>query len=282
MTTTNYDEAVARWMPIMDAAKLSTMTDAEFAASCRVNRERSERELAEAKRKDEWVDAEPERQRERDERAAREKEAGRAEATRRAFLACRIPPRHMGTTPDQSGPWGGTTAQLVASWRADTGLMVALIGPRGTGKTQAAVELLKASCKDGIPSRYCKAMEIFLTIKATFAQKTGDEVAALKEFSKPAVLVIDEMQVRSESEWENNILTHIVDDRYSNGLATIIISNLTHDAFRKNVGESIYSRFTEQGGIVTYDGTNFRAGAFARPAPATIRPQAENQRYTPA
>ncbi|MEY5019444.1 MAG: hypothetical protein RLZ22_532, partial [Verrucomicrobiota bacterium] len=135
--------------------------------------------------------------------------------------------------------------------------IVGIVGNRGTGKTQLAAEIIK----DLEPDRaiYTTAMGLFLRIRATFdkeAKETQDGI--VRELSRTPLLVIDEMQERAESAWENQMLTHIIDGRYGNERPTILISNLTAEELAESLGHSIVDRMHETGGIFAVTGTSHR------------------------
>ena len=151
--------------------------------------------------------------------------------------------------------WAGKLERIKA--RCDQGGIVALIGPRGTGKTRIASEVARDLIRD--PARYSTAMEIFLKIRATYRKgATQSEQDVVTALTQTKLLVIDEIQERSESGWEDRLLTHIIDKRYGAMLPTIVIANLSKSELMKTLGESIASRLTETGSVVTIDGPSHR------------------------
>lgn len=138
-----------------------------------------------------------------------------------------------------------------------TGFIVALLGGRGVGKTQMAVAACREMAEREKSFLYCTAMDIFLDIKDSF-RKGGSERDALKNFIRPALLVIDEVQERGETPWEDRLLTHIIDKRYAAERDTLLISNQTKDAFVESIGQSVASRIAEAGGIAVFDWASFR------------------------
>lgn len=156
------------------------------------------------------------------------------------------------------------------------GGIMALIGPRGTGKTHMACGLVNAfNC---VPdhlgradngswrwARYRRALDIFSDLKATFGRRDGDSQAGIvADLVECNLLVIDEVQVRSDSAWENSILTNLVDQRYSECRSTVLISNLNAPAFLQSVGDSIASRISECGGIIEARWQSFRTPGAGR------------------
>jgi DNA replication protein DnaC len=148
------------------------------------------------------------------------------------------------------------------------GSVSVLIGPRGTGKTQMAVvvaenvERMLAYHRGTIEqarTRYTTAVELFVTIKETYGDNAQrSERAAIDLFVKPDLLVIDEVQERAGTEWEQRLLAAIVDRRYAGMKDTILVGNLKPDDVRAELGTSIASRAQETGGIYVADWPSFR------------------------
>ena len=153
--------------------------------------------------------------------------------------------------------WVATALRAANALQAPS--MLALIGPRGTGKTQMAVELLREYCRSGRTGVYVRTMDLLIEVRDTYGDlATRREVEVLRRYRNPQLLVLDEVQVRGSTEWEQNLLTNLLDTRYSANLSTILVSNLNADAFVKSVGDSIASRLMETGGIIECDWHSFR------------------------
>lgn len=139
------------------------------------------------------------------------------------------------------------------------GAMVAIVGNRGTGKTRLAAEV----SRDLWPERtvYLTATEAFVKIKSSYRKDSKQsEESLLNEWKKAALLVIDEIQERAETDWEKVVLTHLLDDRYANQRPTLVIGNLKPNELEKSLGSSISDRITEGGGILQMVGDSFRGG----------------------
>lgn len=133
--------------------------------------------------------------------------------------------------------------------------VIAIIGRRGTGKTQMATMLGAAWKSAGRTALYATTMEMFDTLKAEYNKPDG---AGLLTFTRPSLLVIDELHVRLGTAWEEIVLTTIVDRRYRDLKTTVLVSNLEHDAFRESVGASIYDRIRESGAVLECSWPGFR------------------------
>lgn len=151
--------------------------------------------------------------------------------------------------------WCANFAKIMSRLR-DGGL-VALTGRRGTGKTRLSAEAMRDI--DPEKSAYTTAMGLFIRIRASYGKKAPEtEEDIIKELSKAPLLVIDEIQERGNSEWEDRLLTHLLDKRYGNLLPTIVIANLTEAELIACMGASITSRLHETGGILEMNGPSHR------------------------
>lgn len=137
--------------------------------------------------------------------------------------------------------------------------IVALVGNRGTGKTQMAHFALKKSSQSNQPCLYVKAMDVFMHVKDGWDSGRTDK-DSMRRFLAPSLLVVDELQVRKGSEWENGILSYIIDRRYDSLKATVMIANLVPKEFLESVGPSISDRLYETGGIIECNWKSFRSG----------------------
>lgn len=137
-----------------------------------------------------------------------------------------------------------------------------LLGPRGTGKTQAAVELsLKLDlhlqeCGRAITHMYMPLGELLNKEKASWDDKTME--SPIKKAKAAGLLVLDEIQESTASDWERQQLTLLVDDRYRNMKRTIMIGNLVQSGLEKFVSKSISSRIKETGQIIEMAGKRYR------------------------
>lgn len=139
----------------------------------------------------------------------------------------------------------------------EQGSITALLGPRGTGKTQMATCAIHNMKFQGKQAEYMTAMSLFNRLKDCFSSDERQQLI-LSAFERPQLLVIDEIDVRSGSQWETDMMTHIIDRRYGAVKSTVLISNMTKDVFVKTISESIVDRIKEAGGIIACGWDSFR------------------------
>jgi DNA replication protein DnaC len=167
------------------------------------------------------------------------------------------PERHVRCKPNSDGQWGQTLEKLTA--KMGTGCLVGLIGTRGGGKTQMAVELMKQVTERENSARFITAVEFFMRIKDSYrsdASTTEDKI--VRQFTKPHLLVIDEVGKRGGTDWENNLLFELINRRYNKMLDTLLIDNRSQPEFTETIGPSLASRMNEGGGIIQCNWKCFR------------------------
>jgi DNA replication protein DnaC len=153
--------------------------------------------------------------------------------------------------------WNTRFNQAIA--RLQAGGMVAMVGKRGGGKTRLAAEIVR----EGAPTtaRYTTAMGLFLKIRDSYNGDGPKELAIITELAEASLLIIDEIQERGNTDWEDRLLTHLIDLRYGSKMPTIIIGNLEPGALIEALGSSIASRFNEVGAIMEITGPSHRKQA---------------------
>lgn len=138
-----------------------------------------------------------------------------------------------------------------------------MIGPRGGGKTLVAcVAALNAwvvgGCRDSRPGvdealglrgpLYATTADLFCEQRRWFGVKEGREPMAIA--GTAAVLVLDEIQERTGTEWEQVELTRLLDHRYRECLPTILVGNLQPSELKDCLGPSVVSRLQESGALI--------------------------------
>ena len=179
------------------------------------------------------------------------------ESHKREYLygLANIPYRHSRcTVTDVCTGWTKAFAEIGA---LNNGYIVALLGQRGTGKTQMAVQIMRQHISRLRSAFYTAALDIFLSVRDANRTQTSEK-QALSKYVVPYLLVIDECQERGETPFEDRMLTYIIDSRYGGLHNTILISNQTSAEFEKSMGSSVLSRMQETGGIKLFNWSSFR------------------------
>lgn len=162
--------------------------------------------------------------------------------------------------------WGGCFLKAYLS--VGNGGSLIIIGKRGCGKTRMAAEISRAGKfpndigGGAKTSVYRRISEILIELKDSFRSKNGEgEGRVIKYLSSAGLLVIDEFQERGETDWENRMITTIIDRRYADSLPTILIANLEVEEIEQKISDSVISRINESGGVIVCRCESFRRGA---------------------
>lgn len=167
------------------------------------------------------------------------------------------PLRNLNGRAEPDSPGGRVVTQLAP--KLGKGLTVLIVGPRGTGKTQVGVELIRAAAAPPgtrEPS-YRRAMHLFMERRDAM-RSGGSELAILKAHASASLLVIDEVHDRGETRAEDVMLHQLVIARHDEMLDTVLIGNGTPEDMLTALGDSIASRMTQAGGVIVLDGPSHR------------------------
>lgn len=132
---------------------------------------------------------------------------------------------------------------FLENYHANPSKNLVMVGTTGTGKTHLAIGIIKNLINQGIHCRYTTLNSALSSIKNTYSiysEQSEDAVMAL--YLTPKVLVLDEVGLTKLSDTDNGLLYRIIDMRYINKQATIVISNLFINEFKEFVGDRIADR----------------------------------------
>jgi DNA replication protein DnaC len=137
-----------------------------------------------------------------------------------------------------------------------------LMGKTGRGKTHLAVSISYKAIQNGFTARFITAAALIEELSA--ASRQGRLSQALKVYTSPAVLVIDEVGYLNYGPDAANVLFHVVNDRHILRRPIIFTTNkspfsdwgeVLHD---KDLAEAIVDRILERGRLIILDGPSAR------------------------
>lgn len=178
-----------------------------------------------------------------------------------------IPHRYSGSTPDQvaknmMGLMDSAKAYLEGRNPGWPGAI--LHGPLGRGKTSAACEVLRLFDANGYSGVFEFLYDMVKDIKHVWGSEIAEREAASR-FTRPALLVVDEVGVQFDTVAERNILYSIIVRRHNDCFPVILTTNYDldiqdgRDSFYDSVGPRVASRF--EGCLINTDvwGENLRS-----------------------
>ncbi|MDM2960384.1 ATP-binding protein [Citrobacter sp. CK202] len=125
-----------------------------------------------------------------------------------------------------------------------------MCGKPGTGKNHLALAIARHAITEYQSSAvFTTALRIARAYKSTWskgAENTEDDV--IRYFTKPDLLIIDEVGVQFGSDAEKLIMFEIINTRYERMKPTILISNQTKEELAAFVSERVIDRMSDGGG----------------------------------
>lgn len=134
--------------------------------------------------------------------------------------------------------------------RLQKGGGLVMCGKPGTGKNHLALAIARHAITEHQSSAtFTTALKIAREYKSTWSKsstRTEDEV--IRQFTKPDLLIIDEVGVQFGSDAEKLIMFEIINTRYERMKPTILISNQSKDELSAFIGERVIDRMNDGGG----------------------------------
>jgi len=205
-----------------------------------------------------------------DERTEREEFlAARAEKEQvdKLFKSCQMGARFKGITFDTFHPTNDNAAaakrkciEFAETFKESarkTGGGLLVVGKPGTGKNHLSGAICTKLMNDGIPCLHTTALKLVRRIKESWG---GDEreQEAINSFSRPDLLIIDEVGVQFGTPTEQLFLTEIINDRYESMKPTILLSNLSVAQLGEVLGARVIDRFYDHGTVLVFDWESYR------------------------
>ncbi|HCD2513557.1 ATP-binding protein [Citrobacter freundii] len=134
--------------------------------------------------------------------------------------------------------------------RLQKGGGLVMCGKPGTGKNHLALAIARHAITEHQSSAvFTTALKIAREYKSTWSKgstRTEDDV--IRYFTKPDLLIIDEVGVQFGSDAEKLIMFEIINTRYERMKPTILISNQTKEELAAFIGERVIDRMSDGGG----------------------------------
>ena len=125
----------------------------------------------------------------------------------------------------------------------NTGLL--FWGPVGTGKSFIAACIANALIETGTPVLMTNFPKILNSMGSVFSEERKNYIASFQNYP---LLIIDDLGVERSTEFTQEMVFQLIDERYKSELPLIVTTNKTWDEIKhpKNVGDArIFSRLRE-------------------------------------
>jgi DNA replication protein DnaC len=195
-------------------------------------------------------------QREAEERDA----AAKHFAWQRKLGEAAIPERFRSRTLESYTPAGDGQRSALAfsqeyacnfSTAIETGRSAIFCGKPGTGKTHLAVGIGLEVMRSGRLVLFTTAQRAFRRMKDAWRSDSNEsEGDVIRLLVQPDLLILDEIGVQFGTKFEENALFDILNERYEKRRPSLLLSNLTAPEVRTFLGERVYDRIKEDGGVI--------------------------------
>jgi DNA replication protein DnaC len=140
------------------------------------------------------------------------------------------------------------------------GLNLLLIGPRGTGKTQAATLLCAEAIKAGFTAVRVDWGKFVRKVRATYGNGTSQsEDDLIEALVAPALVLLDDVGASDKaSDHNERLLTAVIGERYDRGRPTIITANLNKSELEAHLGARAAARIDGASDWVAFRGPVYR------------------------
>lgn len=133
-------------------------------------------------------------------------------------------------------------------------------GNPGIGKTYFCASLIEFALSNFKTWRYWREADLLKKVRASMDEFKGDYLDSLKFLIDDEFLFLDDIGSTGMTEWREEVLFYVIDERYNSMKPTIITSNFSLKEFKENYHPRIYSRlFAKENFVVEIlDGQDLR------------------------
>ncbi len=138
---------------------------------------------------------------------------------------------------------------------------ILILGPPGTGKTHIAQSILYKACCGGFPTLFTTAIDVVNDLHAAMADNTFPQ--KLRSYTRPAVVLIDELGYLPVDKKGADILFQVISKRYERG-SIILTSNSAFKDWGKifsgdnTLASAIIDRLVHHCEVLTIEGDSYR------------------------
>jgi DNA replication protein DnaC len=134
-----------------------------------------------------------------------------------------------------------------------------LFGPPGCGKSYLVSAVARRAIANGYSVLFERASKMLMRLRATYSsQSSNSELEMIEALGRIDLLVIDDLGAEKKTEWSEQAIYTIIDERYSNSRAILITTNLSLEELEQRIGPRTMDRLVGSCRIVENCATSYR------------------------
>ena len=183
----------------------------------------------------------------------------------RAMKLIGVPENALGATLDLCDDIPPGLITKLRAWTFDPKGIVYLYGQTGSGKSWVAIailwQIISTQIRRLCEVRFVDEHDFKASLKEIYQKGQGHLPARALPANHPqkiSVLVFDDLASTRQTDWGISETAAVIGERYKNGLATIITSNLDLDELGRTVDPRLSSRIGEGGLVFKFPAKDLR------------------------
>ena len=121
--------------------------------------------------------------------------------------------------------------------KLEAGQGLIIVGPPGCGKSHLVSAAAQRAKEAGYSVLYERAPKLLMRLRAAYnSQSSACELEMIEALGRVDLLVIDDLGAEKRTDWSEQTIYTIIDERYSSSRATMITTNLSLEELEEKVG----------------------------------------------
>jgi DNA replication protein DnaC len=136
-------------------------------------------------------------------------------------------------------------------------------GAPGNGKTHLAATLgLEVIRQHLVRVQMVSLSDLFMSIKTTYGKGGRAEMDRMREIVQIPLLIIDEVGLQRDTDWEFEKLSYIIHERINHQKPSVYVTNVGQQKWRGSMGDRITDRLLDKSvfKVVPFSWPSFRTG----------------------